>query len=65
MTDFDPHRYMDAAAPALGLEIRPEWRAGVAGFLAVAASMARLVEGAGPDRLAEAAPVFRPGRPTP
>jgi hypothetical protein len=61
MDSFDPERHMDAMAPALGLSIRPEWRAGVAGFLAVAADMARLVDEASGDALAESAPVYRPG----
>lgn len=58
---FDPDRHIDAMAPALGLEIRPEWRAGVAGFLTAAAAMAALVEGVVDDGMAEAAPVYRPG----
>jgi len=61
MTSFDSDRHIDALAPALGLEIRPEWRAGVAGFLTVAAAMAELVEAAVDDSMAEAAPVYRPG----
>ncbi|MFD1626841.1 DUF4089 domain-containing protein [Azospirillum griseum] len=61
MTAFDPDRHIDAMAPALGLDIRPEWRVGVAGFLAVAASMARLVEEVVDDGMAEGAPVYCPG----
>ena len=61
MTAFDPDTHIDALAPALGLEIRPEWRPGIAGFLRIAADMARLVEEVVDDATAEAAPVYRPG----
>ncbi|PWC53977.1 DUF4089 domain-containing protein [Azospirillum sp. TSO22-1] len=64
MTAFDPDKHIDALAPALGLEIRPEWRAGVAGFLTVAAAMADLVEAAVDDSMAEGAAVYRPGEVT-
>lgn len=61
MTPYDPARHIDAAAPLLGLEIRPEWRAGVSAFLEVAAAMAALVEGAPEDPGPESAAVYRPG----
>ncbi|MBF0393109.1 MAG: DUF4089 domain-containing protein [Alphaproteobacteria bacterium] len=51
--------YIEAMSAALGLDIRPEWRDGVAEYLAVAARMAALVEQA-PVQEDEAAPVFRP-----
>ena len=57
---FDAEAWIDLAAPALGLAIAPEYRAGVA------LNLARLAELAGPlldFPLAdddEAAPVFRP-----
>jgi hypothetical protein len=59
---FDPYRHLDAMSAALGLEVLPEWRDGVADFLSVAARMAALVESA-PHQEAEAAPVYTPGRP--
>lgn len=55
---FDPDRHLEVTAAAQGLDIRPEWRAGVAEFLAVAARMAELVETA-PESDDEGAPVFR------
>lgn len=60
MTPMDAEKYMDAAAEALGLSIAPEWRPGVAGFLAIAAGMAATVEAAplDEDELSPA-PVFR------
>jgi hypothetical protein len=64
MTAFDPDRLIDALAPALGLEIRPEWRDGVTLFLRTAAAMAALLDDTPPGAdLTEAAAVFRPGEP--
>ena len=40
---FDPEAVIDAMAPLLGLRIEPDWRAGVAANLTVAAHMADLV----------------------
>ncbi len=36
--------YMDAAADLVGLAIEPEWRPGVAQYLALAAEMAEILE---------------------
>ncbi|ACA16602.1 conserved hypothetical protein [Methylobacterium sp. 4-46] len=50
--------YLDAAAPLLGLDVRPEWREGVLGHLAtLLAAAARAAGHPLPDEL-EAAPVF-------
>ncbi|GAB4188433.1 MAG: hypothetical protein OHK0024_28840 [Thalassobaculales bacterium] len=63
MSGFDPERYLDAAAPALGLDITPAQRPGVVQFLAVAAGMAEVLAGLPlPDDSLDLAPVWRPGR---
>jgi Protein of unknown function (DUF4089) len=60
MTDDELDRYMDAAAPLLGLTIRPEWRDGVRANLAVLFTRGSdLLAQDLPDE-AEPAPVFRP-----
>ncbi|MGY2048100.1 DUF4089 domain-containing protein [Methylobacterium sp. JK268] len=52
--------YLEAAAPLLGLPVRPEWREGVAFHLATLLAAAERVAGHPlPDEL-EAAPVFVP-----
>lgn len=43
-SDFDPDTYLNAVAPALGLDIPVAARPGVLQFLKLAASMAALVE---------------------
>lgn len=58
----DWQAYIDAVAPAVGLEIRQEWKPSVATYLALAASNAALfAELPFDDAKDEAAPVFRPG----
>ncbi len=47
-----------AAAPALGLVIAPEWRAGVRAQLRATLALAALVTAVPPDDSAEPAPVF-------
>jgi hypothetical protein len=60
---FDAELVIDALSPALGLDIDPGLKAGVAVYLRVAERMARIVEAAPvPEDEAELAPVFRPGR---
>lgn len=55
---FDAEQHLDHLAEIMGLEIRPEWRAGVAANLAVTAAMAALVLNVPlPDEV-EPAPVF-------
>jgi hypothetical protein len=62
--EFDAEAYVAAAAPAMGLDLTAEQKAGVVQFLRTAASMAKIVESApvDPDSF-NLAPVFRPGRP--
>lgn len=57
---FDPEAVIDAMAPLLGLDIKPESRDGVAANLRIVAAMAALVMDAPQDDGAEPAPVFRP-----
>lgn len=58
----DWQAYIDAMAPVAGIEIRDEWKSGVASFLALAASNAALYADLPfDDAKDEAAPVFRPG----
>lgn len=58
--DFDPDRVIDAMAPLLGLDIRPEHRAGVAANLRIAAGLAALVLAEPLGDHAEPAPVYTP-----
>lgn len=58
----DWQAYIDVVAPAAGLEIRDEWKANVASFLALAASNAALYADLPfDDAKDESAAVFRPG----
>jgi hypothetical protein len=56
---FDAEVWLDATAPALGLNIDPDWRHGVLAHLSVAAAMAALVAETELDTRVEPAPVFR------
>lgn len=59
---FDPHAYMDAVAPALGLEIAPDYAPQVATFLGIAKGMADILDAAPiPEDDLHLAPVFDPG----
>lgn len=59
---LDPEAVLAAMAPALGLDIRAEWRAGVLGNLATLANVAaQFVDFPLDDVHDEPAPVFRPG----
>ncbi len=60
---FDPEAVIDAMAPLLGLEIRPDYRAAVAANLRIAAGMAALVLEEPIGDHAEAAAVFVPSAP--
>jgi hypothetical protein len=55
--------YVDAAAAALALPLRPEHRPGVLAQFAEAAAQARLVDGQALQRDDEPAPVFVPVAP--
>lgn len=59
MTDEQLDALIDAAAPALGLAVRPEWRAAVRANLAVSLRMGAAVLDFPLDDEAEPAPVFR------
>ncbi|MCW0183164.1 AtzG-like protein [Zavarzinia sp.] len=63
-SDFDADTYMNAVAPALGLDIPAVARPGVLQFLKLAAAMAALVEAAplGDDTL-DLDGVFEPVAP--
>ncbi len=52
--------YADAASAAIGLHITPGHRAGVAEYLALAASFAALLHSDRVQTVAEPAPVFTP-----
>ena len=58
MTDAELDALIDAAAPALGLTIAPDWRGAVRANLAVSLRMAELVLEFPLDDEAEPAPVF-------
>jgi hypothetical protein len=58
MTDPELDALIDAAAPALGLEVRPEWRAAVRTNLAVSLRMGAAVLEFPLGDEAEPAPVF-------
>jgi hypothetical protein len=60
---FDPQAWMDAAAPAMGFEIRGEYRAGILMHLGLTAKAAALVLEHPVDVHEEPGPVFRPGAP--
>lgn len=57
---FDADTFLDTVAPALGLSIAPEWRAGVHFHLTVTAKAAGLVLDFPLADEIEAAPVFEP-----
>lgn len=60
--DFDPHRHIDAVAPAMGLTVADAYHPGVAAFLTLAHGMAaKLMAAPLPDASLDPAPVFRPG----
>ncbi|MBF9033135.1 DUF4089 domain-containing protein [Rhodobacterales bacterium HKCCE2091] len=44
MSRLDNGAYIDAAADLVGLPLRPEWRPGVARFVALAAGMAEVLD---------------------
>ena len=62
MTDrpFDPEAVLDAMAPMLGLEIRPEYRPGIVTNLEMTARFATIVLDVPLDDHAEPAAMFRP-----
>jgi hypothetical protein len=60
MTEFDAARFLDAAAPALGLAIGAECRPGVLANLARNHEVAQLVMAFPLADEAEQAPVFTP-----
>lgn len=60
MTPAQREHYIDAAAAALGLPLRPEHRPGVLQYLALAEGMAALVEAVPLTAQAEAAVNFAP-----
>ena len=57
--EFDPEALMDAMAPLLGLDIKPQYRPGIAINLKVTAAFAALVLEAEIDDRFEPAAVFR------
>ena len=59
-TDPDPEKVIDAMAPFLGLDIKDEYRPGVATNLKVTAGLAALVLEFPLDDHAEPAAVFHP-----
>lgn len=60
MPDPDPEAIIDAIAPFLGLEIRPDYRPGIVANLEVTAGLAALVLEFPLDDHAEPAAMFRP-----
>jgi Protein of unknown function (DUF4089) len=56
--EFDASKMAEALAPLLGLELKPEYRAGVKANLETALRMARLLEEVPLSDEAEPAPVF-------
>lgn len=61
---FDPHRHMEAVAPAMGLVLDETRKPGVAAFLTLAHAMAaKLMSAPLADDSLDPAPVFRPGTP--
>ncbi|MDM0038942.1 DUF4089 domain-containing protein [Variovorax sp. J22G21] len=63
MTPAQTEAYVDAAAAALDLKLRPEHRPGVLRYFALAAEMAALVEAVPLDPHAEPAVSFVPVSP--
>lgn len=61
---FDPARHLEVMAPTLGLTISEAQKPAVLQFLAIAHTMARIVDTAPlADDSLELAPKFRPGLP--
>jgi hypothetical protein len=58
--EADPEAIMDAMAPLLGLDVKPEYRSGIATNLNVTAALAALVLEFPLDDHAEPAAVFTP-----
>jgi len=58
--DFDPEAFVDAVAPAVGLDIDPAHRPGVAANIARVAQMAQLVLDFPLGDTVEPGPVFTP-----
>ena len=63
MTPAQTEAYVDAAAAALDLNLRPDHRPGVLRYFALAAEMAALVEAVPLEPHAESAVVFVPVLP--
>ena len=63
MTPAQIESYVDAAAVALGLNLRPAHRPGVLGYFALAAGFAALIEAVPLDVHAEPAMAFVPVPP--
>ena len=63
MTPVQIEAYVDAAAAALGLNLRPDHRLGVLRFFALAAEMAAVVDAVPLDPHAESALSFVPVSP--
>ena len=63
MTPAQTEAYIDAAAAALDLNLRPDHRPGVLRYFALAAEMAALVEAVPLEAHAESAVVFVPVLP--
>ena len=63
MTPAQTEAYVDAAAAALDLNLRPDHRPGVLRYFALAAEMAALVEAVPLEPHAESAVVFVPVSP--
>ena len=63
MTSAQTETYVDAAAAALGLPLRPDHRPGVLRFFALAAEMAAVVEAVPLGAHAEPAVTFMPVSP--
>jgi hypothetical protein len=64
LAGFDPEAWLDVTAPALGLDVMPEWRPNVLLYLGLTAKAAALFVDWPLDVVKdELAPVFRPGPP--
>ena len=60
-TKFDPEAWLAVAAPALGFEVRAEWRPGILMHLGLTSKAAALLLEWPLDTHAEPGPIFRPG----
>jgi hypothetical protein len=56
---FDPEKYLDATAPALGLTVKPEWRGAVVFNLTLAARIANALAAKPVSDHVEQAPIFK------